>query len=149
MITLKKAAMEDAPLLYEMQKSAFHSTYLKYRDDETSPYTEELEKTVYRLTTRLYFIICEDGFPIGGLCVKFEGEKKVVSPIFLLPEKQGKDYGAEALRLAEDQLGKTNWMLDTIAEEEKLCRFYEQNGYRRTGEARRVNERMTLVVYEK
>lgn len=41
------------------------------------------------------------------------------------------------------------WELDTILQEESLCRLYEKRGYFRTGEYRRIQEGMDLVRYRK
>ena len=52
-----------------MQKEAFMPLYLKYRDRETSPATESLEKTLMRLSqpfTYFYFIQA-DGEKVGAI----------------------------------------------------------------------------------
>ena len=41
------------------------------------------------------------------------------------------------------------WRLDTIEEEAGNCHLYEKIGYRRTGENKVINEKMTLIFYEK
>ena len=41
------------------------------------------------------------------------------------------------------------WKLDTIAQEEYLCRLYEKLGYRKTGKTETVQPGMDLVFYEK
>ena len=45
--------------------------------------------------------------------------------------------------------GKEDWELDTILQEPKNCYLYEKMGYRQTGKKNVINERLTLVFYEK
>ena len=45
--------------------------------------------------------------------------------------------------------GDDNWELDTILQEPKNCHLYEKMGYRQTGRTEVINERLTLVFYEK
>ena len=46
---LVRANIQDAENLWKMQIAAFHDLYAKYRDPETSPATETIEKTGDRL----------------------------------------------------------------------------------------------------
>ncbi len=41
------------------------------------------------------------------------------------------------------------WFLDTIQEEAGNCHLYEKIGYKKSGRTEVINERMTLVFYEK
>ena len=41
------------------------------------------------------------------------------------------------------------WKLDTIKQEPRNCHLYEKCGFVRTGQEEVVNERLTLVFYEK
>ena len=53
------------------------------------------------------------------------------------------------MREAEKLHGIDNWSLDTILEKRGNCYLYEKMGYRRTGGVKKINEKMTLVFYEK
>lgn len=77
------------------------------------------------------------------------GKNKRISPIFIMPEFQGRGIAQKALRLCEEAHGSGNWELDTILQEPKNCHLYEKMGYRRTGKTEVVNDRLTLVFYEK
>ena len=48
-VTLRLANENDAELLWHMQVEAFCKTYETYRDDETSPFLEPLERTKMRI----------------------------------------------------------------------------------------------------
>lgn len=155
-VSLRLASQEDAPTLWKMQVRSFAGLYERYRDTETSPAAEPLEKTQARLAmpdTRYYFILA-DGETAGAIRVVLsvrgaDGALKRISPLFVLPEFRRKGIALAAIREAERLHGETGWSLDTILQEEGNCRLYERAGYRRTDFVEVVNERMTLVGYGK
>jgi len=76
-------------------------------------------------------------------------ERKRVSPLFIMPEYRGKGYAQAAMLAAEQIHGQDSWQLGTILQEAGNCYLYEKLGYHKTGETKVINERMTLVFYEK
>lgn len=151
---LDRVNIQDAENLWKMQIAAFQDLYAKYQDTETSPATETLEKTIMRLEqpyTYFYYITVDDTI-VGAMRVidhKEEGRYKFLSPIFIMKEFRGKGYAQQAIQLAEEIHGSSGWALDTILQEKGNCYLYEKMGYRQTGEAKVINERMTLVFYKK
>ena len=151
---LVRVNIQDAENLWKMQIAAFQDLYAKYQDTETSPTTETLEKTIMRLEqpyTYFYYITVDDT-TVGAMRVidhKEEGRYKFLSPIFIMKEFRGKGYAQQAIQLAEEIHGSSGWALDTILQEKGNCYLYEKMGYRQTGEAKVINERMTLVFYKK
>lgn len=152
-IRLLRANADDAELIWTMQKIAFAELLEKYGDYQTSPANEPLEKTVKRLNSpsTYYYFICVDGENVGAIRVidKKCGENKRISPIFIMPAYRGKGYAYAAIRAVEAIHGANRWELDTILQEEGNCRLYERAGYRKTDKMQRVNDKMTLVFYEK
>ena len=151
-VTLRKATMDDAQLLWDMQRTAFRALYERYRD-VGSPYLEPIESTQGRLMQPVthYYVILADGQPVGGIRIRdFGAERdKILGPLYVLPERRGEGIAQRAIRLAEDIHGGTGWFLDTIEQEKGNCHLYEKLGYRRTGGSHVINERMTLVDYQK
>ena len=99
---------------------------------------------------RSYYIILCDGAEAGGICIKRKDDRHIVSPVFVLPEYQGRGIAQQAMLLAEAEFPQAKcWALDTILQEAGNCHLYEKLGYVRTGEPKPVNERMTLVDYIK
>lgn len=151
---LIRIGIQDAKKLWKMQIAAFQDLYAKYQDPETSPATETLEKTMTRLEqpyTYYYYIKVGDCI-VGAMRVidhKEDGKYKFLSPIFIMKEFRGRGYAQQAMRLAEEIHGSSRWKLDTILQEEGNCHLYEKMGYKLTGEAKVVNESMTLVFYKK
>ena len=152
-VTLKKATLADAELLWQMQVEAFCKTYETYRDDELSPYLEPLERTQQRICEPItsYYVIKADGEPVGGIRIRDHGagNPKVLGPLYVLPQWRGNGIAQRAIELVEGIHGKDNWLLDTILQEKGNCHLYEKMGYRQIGISQIVNERMTLVLYKK
>lgn len=152
MIELKLACAEDAPEIHAMQLRAFMPLYEKYRDDETTPALENVERVLGRIAdpATKYFYIDADGQHAGAIRVQQFADACRISPIFILPEYQGRGIAQQAMKLAEAGFPHARkWVLDTILEEKGNCHLYEKLGYVRVGQPKPVNERMTLVDYVK
>ena len=152
-ISLKKASIRDAEAIHRLQVESFLPLLRRYRDYETNPANEDVERVINRLKqphTTYYFIIL-DGVQIGAIRIIYYDEvrRARISPMFIVPEHQGKGYGQDTIALVEDIVDAEYWELDTILQEEGNCYFYEKIGYSRTGVTREINDRMTIVFYKK
>ena len=153
-VTLSRANMDDVEELHAMQVRAFKELLEKYQDFDTNPGNESVEKVGARLQQdfTFFYYICIGQQKVGAVRVVDQKESRKnqrTTPIFILPEFQGKGIAQEAIRLCEEAHGSENWELDTILEESRNCYLYEKMGYRRTGRTEVINERLTLVFYEK
>jgi len=153
-VRLVRADASNAAEIHAMQIEAFRELLEKYQDYDTSPGSESVEKVKARLNqdTTYFYFICMGQTKVGAVRVvdaKESGKNKRISPIFILPAFQGRGIAQEAIRLCEEVHGSENWELDTILQEPKNCHLYEKIGYRRTGRTEVVNERLTLVFYQK
>lgn len=152
-ISLKKASIRDAAAIHRLQVASFLPLLRKYRDYDTNPANEDVERVINRLKqlhTTYYFIIL-DGVQIGAIRIIYDDEARRarISPMFIISEHQGRGYGQDTIALVEDVVDAECWELDTILQEEGNCYFYEKMGYRRTGVTREINDRMTIVSFEK
>ena len=152
-ISLKKASIRDAEAIHRLQVASFLPLLRKYRDCETNPANEDVERVINRLKqphTTYYFIIL-NGMRIGAIRIIFNDEirRARISPMFIVPEHQGKGYGQDALALVEEVVDAECWELETILQEEGNCYFYEKMGYRRTGVTREINDGMIIISFEK
>ncbi len=153
-IKLVRATIKDAEKLWKMQVDSFMSLYEKYKDTDTSPATEPMEKVIWRLEQRntyFYFIMTDDIY-VGAIRIiddKKENIRKRISPLFILPAFRNRGLAQRAIIEAEKIHGDTNWSLDTILQEKGNCALYEKMGYHQTGKTEKINDRMTLVFYEK
>ena len=153
-LQLTKAALDDAQRIWRMQVEAFMPLLERYQDVDTNPASEPIDKVIMRLrqSYTYYYLIQAEGETVGAIRVidkKEEGKNKRISPLFILPEYQGKGYAQRAMREAECLHGEEHWELDTILQERGNCYLYEKMGYRQTGKTEQVNDKLTLVFYEK
>lgn len=153
-ITLVRAGVDNAKEIHAMQVESFKGLLEKYQDYDTNPGNESVEKVEARLQQDFtyYYFICVGQQKAGAVRVvdkKEAGTNKRISPIFILPEFQGKGIAQKAIQLCEKMHGGGTWELDTILQEPGNCHLYEKMGYRQTGKTEVINERLTLVFYEK
>jgi len=152
-ISLSKSGLKDAKAIHDMQIQAFMPLLEKYKDYETSPANEPLERVVTRINQSFtdYYIIKSENVAVGAIrIVKRENKAYRVSPIFILPEHQGKGIAQSVFAIIEEIYKDARmWELDTIMQEQGNCYLYEKLGYTKTGTTKVINDRMTIVFYEK
>ena len=153
-VELDKAEFKDLNTILQMQKEAFAELYAKFQDTETSPATEEYEDLLFRYNqpeTTYYFITAES-VKVGVIRIvdyKDGVTRKRISPVFIMPKYRNKGYAQQAIAEAERVHGENHWKLDTILQEKGNCYLYEKLGYHQTGKTEIINDKMTIVFYEK
>lgn len=152
-INLKRIDISECEKLWKMQIEAFSELLEKYKDFETDPASEPMSRVEERLRQPFtyYYFIMDGETTVGAVRVvdSKDGSQKRISPIFIMKEHRGKGYAQAALTVVEELHGSENWSLGTILQEAGNCHLYEKMGYRRTGELEIINERMTIIGYEK
>jgi len=151
-VTLAKAELSDAEKLLEMQKICFAPHLERYQDFETSPALTTIEQMRHLVEFENYFKILLDGECVGAINIR-EREKTgeyLLHVINILPEYQNRGIGQRAIALAEAGFPDAkNWRLETLEDMPNNRHVYEKMGYSFTGEAVKVNDKLTLVYYEK
>jgi GNAT superfamily N-acetyltransferase len=153
MIELHKAMEADAERIHATQVAAFQPLLLKYQDRDSNPANEPLARTITRINRKDggFYKLLKNKVFVGAICL-FTKEPGIywISPMFVLPSFQGKGYAQEALQRVESTFTDAKvWRLATLEEEQENCYLYEKAGYQKTGKKQVVNERATLVYYEK
>lgn len=153
-ISLRRVWLEDLETVLQMQIEAFSQIYAKYQDTETSPATEKYEDILFRFNqpeTTYYFIMAGDEKAGVIRVVDFKDgiTRKRISPIFIMPEYRNRGCAQQAIKEAERIHGERHWKLDTILQEKGNCYLYEKLGYHQTGKTEQINDKMTIVYYEK
>lgn len=153
-LNLIRASVEDAERLWQMQVEAFAEMYNRYRDTDTSPATEPIDRVVERLTQPFtyYYFIQADNAVVGAVRVidmKKPDQPKRLSQIFIMPPYRNNGIAQKAMLEVERIHGKSNWELVTILQETGNCHLYEKMGYHRTGKTTVINDATTLVIYKK
>ncbi len=153
-IKLFKAEEMDAAALFAIQREAFLPLLDKYKDYDTNPANENIEKMIKRLNNpngEFYKIVFNDHV-VGAINVLWEERNTEyrISPMFISTEYQGMGIAQEAIKMVEDRYSKAkSWSLATIKEEKRNCHLYEKMGYIQTGELRKLNENTTLIYFKK
>ncbi len=153
-IDLIRASLKDTKEIWEMQVKSFKNFLDKYQDFETNPANESISNVEMRLKqnfTFFYFIFV-DNKKVGAIRVvdyKERSRNKRISPIFVLPEYRNKGIAQSAIKICEEIHGNTNWELSTILQEKGNCYLYEKLGYHPIGKTQVINDRLTLIFYEK
>ena len=151
MIKLEKASDADAEEILSMQQSAFAPLLKKYKDYETNPAAESLERVRERLAytyTDTFFIVVENT-KVGCIRIAHNNEVCTLKQILILPQFQGNGYAQTAIALAESLYSQKVWRLDTIKQENKLRHLYEKLEYKQTGKEQKVSDIITLIFYQK
>lgn len=145
---------KDIDTVFEIQRAAYKPLYEKYHDDNLSPYMESKETVLrkyLRAGTKGYIFI-KDGVPVGAVRINLYPESKrgKVSALGVLPGYQGRGIAQQALlEIERIHSDVEKWFLDTILQEPGNCHLYEKIGYKRTGKTEVINDKLTLVYYEK
>ncbi|EJQ51868.1 acetyltransferase [Bacillus wiedmannii] len=153
-ITLEKATEIDAAVLFQMQIDSFRPLLNKYKDYETNPANESIEKTILRINnpSNNFYKMIIDSKLVGAICIsqKERPYKFWISPMFIHPNYQGKGIAQKVLILIEKMFPKArSFELATILEEERNCFLYEKMGYKRTEVIKKLNDKTTLIYYKK
>ncbi len=152
-VSLLPATESDIKAIWQMQVESFAELIEKYQDYETNPAAESCGRIRQRFEqpfTHYYFIMADNEI-VGFIRIvdKKDGSKKRISPIGILPKYRNKGFAQAAIKAAEQIHGADNWSLDTIITEQANCYLYEKMGYHKTGKTEKINDKLTLVFYEK
>ncbi|MCC5801197.1 GNAT family N-acetyltransferase [Rossellomorea vietnamensis] len=152
-IRLEKAIVKDAPSIYDLQVKSFMPLLERYKDYETNPANEDIEKVQERIIRPdggFYKILMEDRL-VGAICVYWKEDVQfTISPMFILPSYQGRRIAQKTILLVEEMFPLAHtWELATLLEEKRNCYLYEKMGYTQTGIRKKLNEDATLIFYKK
>ncbi len=152
-IRLEKATNADAQIIFDIQVKAFVPLLEKYKDYNTNPANETIERVITRINNPNggFYKILVDNILVGAISVFWKEEVQFsISPMFILPQYQGKGIAQKAITLVEEMFPKAiSWELATILEEKRNCYLYEKMGYIKTGVNKKLNENTTLIFYKK
>ncbi|MBM7614340.1 GNAT family N-acetyltransferase [Alkaliphilus hydrothermalis] len=153
-ISIRKATLQDCETIHHMQRKAFASLLEKYKDYDTNPGKEEIDQIYRRFNQSFtdYYLIEDEDKVLGAIrIIRKENENMCrVSPIFILPKYQGLGIAQKVFNIIENTYPwARKWELDTILQEQGHCYLYEKLGYKKTGRENKINEKMTIVYYEK
>ncbi len=153
MIHLEPAIDIDALALFELQVAAFNPLLKKYQDYDTNPANETIDRVYARIhhPAGCFFKIIADGQLVGAICIRWKEDVHFrISPLFLAPDAQGNGFAKQAMLLAEARYPQAvTWELSSLLEETKTCLLYEKMGYVEIGVRKPLNDKTTLIQYQK
>ena len=152
-ITLEKATVNDAKVLHAIQVKSFLPFLEKYKDTDTNPACESIDKTLHRINDPLrgFYKILRDGTLVGGIAIKHTNPGTLfLGPIFIDPEFQNQKIAQKALKLIEDIFPRIDFFeLATIAQEKGNIHLYEKMSYIATGENKKISDSMIILFFRK
>jgi len=152
-VTLEKAIESDGKSIFDIQVNAFLPLLEVYKDYNTNPANETIERTITRINNPSggFYKIIMDTSLVGAIGVSSKEETQFwISPMFILPKYQGQGIAQKAITQIEKIFPQAvSWELATIAEEKRNCYLYEKMGFTKTDAIRKINESTTLVYYKK
>ncbi len=152
-IIFQRAKLEDAENLLEIQKKSFHEALELYKDYDTNPMFEKIEKISYKIQNHDYFKIIADGIIIGGINIYKKNDfHYYINRIFIHPDFENLGIGKKAMEFIEKEPDFQDahiWTLETPHKSFKNHYFYEKLGYIRTGQVEEINENLKLIHFKK
>lgn len=150
-ISLRKASVDDANELLELQKEVFMPFLLRYEDYETSPATQTMDRFTRRFDIGDYYKILFNDALIGSIYIhELDPGVMKLHIINILEEYQGRGIAQAVIKRIEAMYPQAyRWELETILSEPRNCYLYEKMGYVRFGENKVINDKLTLINYRK
>ena len=146
------AKLRRSPFRMRFRLSSRDRAYLEAKGLETiRRHAEDFVRERLAQPETYYYFITVNGERVGAIRIvdAKDGGRKRISPLFILPRYWNRGYAQAAMREAEQLHGESGWSLSTIMQEAGNCHLYEKMGYHRTGTPQKINERMTIIQYEK
>lgn len=152
-IKILPATIDLLEKIYIIQQEAFLPLLEKYDDYDVNPAMESsqiIRRKMEDPKTDSYIFRLKDKYVGWVRIINVAPGTYKVSALSVIPQYQNKGIAQTALKEIESKypLAK-KWILDTILQEEGNCHLYEKLGYVKVGEPRVINEKMTLINYEK
>ena len=152
-IRLEQATDPRRPSYFRFTSRRLFTVARNVQDYATNPANETIDRVYQRINYpngRFFKIIAEDRL-VGAICILWKEDIHFrISPIFLAPNAQGNGFAQQAMRLAEARYPQADtWELSSLLEETRTCQLYEKMGYVETGVRKPLNDKATLIHYQK
>jgi ribosomal protein S18 acetylase RimI-like enzyme len=148
-VGIRRAIPADADEILHV----LHATFESYRSNYTHEAFHDTVLTAETVGPRMqsmHVFVAVSGTDIVGTiaCARVDPQEGHLRGMAVLPTHQGSGLAARLLKAAEDDLaeqGCSRITLDTTLPLQRAIRFYETNGYRRSG---KIGEFFGMPLYE-
>lgn len=151
-VAIRRANSRDSEAILQCLHTAFEPYRATYTPNAFLDTTLTRDKLAQRFLTMTLFVAEAEGKVVGTIgCWMLSADAGHLRGMAVLPEYQGTTAANMLLKAAEDELQKQGCKtvaLDTTAPLGRAMKFYERNGYRRSGKIADFNG-MPLYEYVK
>jgi len=138
-IHLRRAIPDDAPAILACLAAAFEPYRTQYAPDAFADTVLNPDTLRDRMASMSLFVAVEGGGKVVGTigCQEVSATEGHLRGMAVLPNHQGQGVAAQLLKAAEAELHSHNCKritLDTTEPLQRAIRFYENNGYFRSGQ---------------
>jgi GNAT superfamily N-acetyltransferase len=137
-ILVRDISREDAGEILTLQRAAFVSEALIYRDPDMPALTQTLDELAAELTENLGCVALRGSRMVAAARARLDGELLLIGRIAVAPDQQGEGLGSRILDAVEARgraAGAREAELFTGRLSEANIRLYERQGYRETERA--------------
>jgi N-acetylglutamate synthase-like GNAT family acetyltransferase len=148
--SIRAATSEDAPAILECLRAAFEDYRERYTRDAFVDTVLTPETVGHRMANMFVFVAIDSAQRIVGTvaCNVVDRDEGHIRGMAVLPAWQGTGIAAELLKRAEAELRRGECRcvtLDTTEPLARAMRFYERNGFRRSG---KVSDFFGMALFE-
>lgn len=148
-IQLMRITKSELKTAWIMQKQGFIDIFLKYFDI-ISPVLQSYGKFRRKASRVDMYWIFFNGKRVGEIWIGEKDRIDYLANIFVLKPYRNMGIAQQAILSTETLYPDYSiWRLDTIKQEKRNCHLYEKLGYVPTGTERKINNKMTIINYEK
>lgn len=129
-----RLSVADAGEALTLQRAAYVTEARAYADFDLPPLLETLEETRVALASCLSWGFRENGRLVASVRLAVTGHVGVIGRLVVAPDRQGRGFGGELLRVAEAAAPPpvTVFRLFTGSKSVGPLRLYAKHGYRET-----------------
>lgn len=139
MITFKKAAEKDIPLLQSLAEKSWNSAYSKILSKHQIEYMLAEMYSAAEISNHLknpnyfYYLILQDEIPAGfiGFELHYQKDTTKLHRIYLLEEFKGKGLGKKGLEFLKEKVSETsnNRIILNVNKDNPAKAMYESQGF--------------------
>jgi ribosomal protein S18 acetylase RimI-like enzyme len=131
MLTIRRAGVEDAAAMLELQQIAFAEEGRRSGTRDIPPLQEEVNSIVQHVEDHVALVAVENEMLLGSVRGVKADHGYVIRALIVHPRRQGEGIGSMLLRALEAALAKpTRVDLTTNTLMEANVPFYEKHGYK-------------------